>query len=256
MTEPGRPLGPLAGQVALVTGASSGLGRATAVALAQAGADVALLARGQHDLEQAAAEVERAGGRGLVLVADLADAEELTGAVAQVVEAFGRVDVLVNAAGTDVPAPVAELAVQDFDRVLAVNLRAPFVLAKAVVPHMRAAGGGTIVNVSSVAGKRGWANAAAYCASKFALTGLTQALAAEGRADGIRACVLYPGAMATSWGVWSPTERERAQGQRPPARTALPPQEVAALVVWLVAAPAELVLNEAIVSPLEEQGWP
>ncbi len=256
MTEPGTPVGSLAGRVALVTGASSGLGRATAVALAQAGADVAVLARGQHDLEQAAAEVARAGGRGLVVVADLADAQALVGAVARVVEALGRVDVLVNAAGTDVPGPVAELAVQDFDRVVAVNLRAPFVLAKAVLPHMRAAGGGTIVNVSSVAGKRGWAGAAAYCASKFALTGLTQALAAEGRADGIRACVLYPGAMATSWGVWSPAERERTLGERPPARRALPPQEVAALIVWLAAAPAALVVNEAVVSPLEEQGWP
>jgi NAD(P)-dependent dehydrogenase (short-subunit alcohol dehydrogenase family) len=256
VTEPQHALEPLAGQVALVTGASSGLGRATAVALAQAGAEVALLARGQHDLEQAAAEVEGTGRRGLVVVAELADAQALVGAVARVVDTFGRVDVLVNAAGTDVPAPVAELAVQDFDRVLAVNLRAPFVLAKAVVPHMRAAGGGTIVNVSSVAGKRGWAGAAAYCASKFALTGLTQALAAEGRAHGIRACVLYPGAMATSWGVWSPDEREQAQGGRPPARTALPPQEVAALIVWLAAAPSELVLNEAVVSPLEEQGWP
>jgi NAD(P)-dependent dehydrogenase (short-subunit alcohol dehydrogenase family) len=256
VTEPQHALGPMAGRVALVSGASSGLGRATAVALAQAGADVALLARGQPDLEQAAAEVERAGRRALVLVADLADAQALTGAVARVVEAFGRVDVLVNAAGTDVPAPVAELAVSDWDRVLAVNLRAPFVLAKAAFPHMRAAGGGTVVNVSSVAGKRGWANAAAYCASKFGLTGLTQALAAEGRAHGIRACMLYPGAMATSWGVWSPDERERAQGGRPPASEALPPQEVAALVVWIVTAPAELVLNEAVVSPLEEQGWP
>jgi NAD(P)-dependent dehydrogenase (short-subunit alcohol dehydrogenase family) len=256
VTEPGRSGGPLAGRVGLVTGASSGLGRATAVALAEAGADVALLARGQDDLEQAAAEVVGVGRRGLVLVADLADAQALAGAVARVVEAFGRIDVLVNAAGTDVPGPVAELALESWDRVVAVNLRAPFVLAKAVVPHMRAAGGGTIVNVSSVAGKRGWAGAAAYCASKFGLTGLTQALAAEGRADGIRACVLYPGAMATSWGVWSPTAREGAQGERPPARRALPPQQVAELIVWLAAAPAELVLNEAVVSPLEEQGWP
>jgi NAD(P)-dependent dehydrogenase (short-subunit alcohol dehydrogenase family) len=139
---------------------------------------------------------------------------------------------------------------------LAVNLRAPFVLARAVFPHMRASGRGTIVNVSSVAGKRGWANAAAYCASKFALTGLTQALAAEGRQHGIRACVLYPGAMATSWGVWSPAARGTARGERPPASKALPPQGVAALIVWIAAAPAELVLNEAIVSPLEEQGWP
>src|SRR6266498_2963179 len=194
VTEPRRPVGPLDGQVALVTGASSGLGRATAVAIALAGA-----------------EVRRVGGRALVLVADLADAEALVGAVARAVDAFGRIDVLVNAAGTDVPGPVAELTVQDWDRVLAVNLRAPFVLAKAALPHMRAAGRGTIVNVSSVAGKRGWANAAAYCASKFALTGLTQALAAEGRPHGIRACVIYPGAMATSWGVWSPAARATAR---------------------------------------------
>jgi NAD(P)-dependent dehydrogenase (short-subunit alcohol dehydrogenase family) len=249
-------VGPLAGRVALVTGASSGLGRATAVAVAQAGADVGLLARGRGDLEQVAAEVGRVGGRALVLVADLARSEELTGAVARVVEAFGRVDVLVNAAGTGTPGPVAELAVEDWDRVQAVNLRAPFVLAKAVLPHMRAAGHGTIVNVSSVAGKRGWANAGAYCASKFGLTGLTQALAAEGSAHGIRACVVYPGAMATSWGVWSPAERRAASLDRPTATTALPPEEVAALIVWIAAAPPELVLNEAIVSPLQEQGWP
>jgi NAD(P)-dependent dehydrogenase (short-subunit alcohol dehydrogenase family) len=103
---------------------------------------------------------------------------------------------------------VIELGVDDWDQVLAVNLRAPFVLAKAVFPHMRQAGRGTIVNVSSVAGKRGWANAAAYRASKFGLSGLTQALAVEGRPHGVRACVLDPGAMATNWGVWSAVARE------------------------------------------------
>jgi len=176
MLEPGRAAGPLDGQVALITGSSSGLGKATAIALAQAGADVALLARGKDDLERAAAEVTPVGRRALVLVADLTLAEELTEAVDQMLERFGRVDVLVNAAGTDRPGPVIELGVDDWDQVLAVNLRAPFVLAKAVFPRMRQAGRGTIVNVSSVAGKRGWANAAAYCASKFGLSGLTQAL--------------------------------------------------------------------------------
>ena len=121
---------------------------------------------------------------------------------------------------------------------------------------MAGAGQGTIVKVSSVAGKRGWANASAYCASKFALTGFTQALAAEARPHGVRACVVYPGAMATHWGTWS--AEERAAGERDMAgpRQALPPERVADLIAWIAAAPAELVLNETIVSPLDERGWP
>jgi 3-oxoacyl-[acyl-carrier protein] reductase len=142
----------LTGQAALVTGASSGLGRATAVALAHAGADVALLARSGADLQRVAREIgEGTGRRALPLPLDLADEEALLAAVDHAVAAFGRVDVLVNAAGTDAPGSVEELAFPDWDRVLAVNLRAPFVLAKAVFPHMRQAGRGTIANVSSVA---------------------------------------------------------------------------------------------------------
>jgi NAD(P)-dependent dehydrogenase (short-subunit alcohol dehydrogenase family) len=254
MTE--QTAGVLVGQVALVTGASSGLGRATAVALAQAGADVALLARSKPDLQQAVDEIEAVGCEGLALPVDLANAEQVTDAVARTLAAFGRIDVLVNAAGTDVPGPVAELATEDWDRVLHVNLRAPFVLAKAVFPQMQQARRGTIINVSSVAGKRGWANAAAYCASKFGLTGFTQALAAEGKVHGIRACIVYPGGMATNWGVWSPDERHAPQRETPSRTKALPPSEVAALIVWIAAAPPELVLNEAIVSPIEEGGWP
>ena len=246
----------LIGQAALVTGASSGLGRATAVALAQAGADVALLARSQEELERVAREIaEATGRRALPLPLDLANEAALLAAVAAAAEAFGRVDVLVNAAGTDVPGTAEELAIPDWDRVLAVNLRAPFVLAKAVFLHMRRTGRGTIVNISSVAGKRGWANASAYCASKFGLTGLTQSLAAEGKPHGIRACVLYPGGMATRWGDWS-SEQRAAERSEPPPTKALPPEEVAALIVWIASAPPELVLNEAVVSPLEEGGWP
>ncbi len=247
----------LTGQTALVTGASSGLGRATAIALAQAGADIALLARSEDDLKQVAQEIgEVTGRRALPLPLDLADEAALLAAAARTAAVFGRIDVLVNAAGTDVPGPVEELAISDWDRVLAVNLRAPFALAKAVFPHMRRAGRGTIVNISSVAGKRGWANASAYCAAKFGLTGLTQALAAEGKPHGIRACILYPGGMATQWGTWEPEERAAVKPEPPPVTKALPPEEVAALIVWLASAPPELVLNEAVVSPLEEAGWP
>lgn len=246
----------LAGQVAIVTGASSGLGRATAIALAQAGAHVALLARSEGALRLVGEEIVATGQQRLVLPLDLADEAALLGGVARTVEAFGRVDLLVNAAGTDIPGPITQLTSAGWDFVQAVNLRAPFVLAKAVFPLMRAVGRGTIVNISSVAGKRGWANAAAYCAAKFGLSGFTQALAAEGKPHGIRACILYPGGMATNWGTWSPDERERQERVALPPTKALPPREVAALIVWIAAAPPELVLNEAIVSPLEEEGWP
>jgi NAD(P)-dependent dehydrogenase (short-subunit alcohol dehydrogenase family) len=121
---------------------------------------------------------------------------------------------------------------------------------------MRDAGRGTIVNVSSVAGKRGWANASAYCASKFALAGFTQALAAEGKAHGIRACVIFPGGMATAWGSWSRVERQALPREASPAERALPPEDIAGLIVWIAAAPKELVLNEVIATPLDEQGWP
>ncbi len=221
MSEAGTETGSLEGKAALVTGASSGLGRATAIALAWSGADVALVARSEEELEGTEQEVSKVGRRALVLPTDLANAEEIAAAVERTVGEFRRVDVLVNAAGTDAPGTVEELDVGGWDRTLSVNLRAPFLLSKAVFPHMRGANGGIIVNVSSVAGKKGWANASAYCASKFGLTGLAEALADEGRGHGIRALVLYPGAMATNWGPSPPKSARGANRTRPrrPARS-------------------------------------
>ena len=245
-------------RVAIITGATSGLGRAAALRLARDGFRVAALARGEGDLAALEREIRERGGVAVGRPVDLADASEAQAAVSAVAATWGRVDVLVNAAGTDVPGTVEETSVDDWDRTLGVNLRAPFVLSKAAFPHLRAAGGGTIVNVSSVAGLRGWAGAGAYCASKFGLTGFTQSLAAEGRPHGIRACVLYPGAMATSWGAWSPDDRD-GSGAQPadrPADEALPPDQVADLIAWIVAAPGGLVLNQVTVTPLHEQGWP
>lgn len=245
----------LAGQVAFVTGASSGLGRATALALARAGASIALVARSVSDLASVADEVRRNGRPALPVACDLADADDLAQAVARAKEELGPVRVLVNAAATDAPGSVSELSVAEWDRVLAVNLRAVFLLSRLVVPDMAQAGQGTIINVSSVAGKRGWANASAYCASKFALTGFTQALGAEVRSHGIRTCVVYPGAMATHWGAWSAEERD-AQQRPSGSRDALAPETVAAFIAWIATAPPELVLDEAIVTPLDEQGYP
>lgn len=244
----------LQGKRAVVTGGSSGLGRATAVALADAGADVAVLARGSDELEQTCTAVRERGRRALGLTVDLADADAGLAAADEAARELGGADILVNAAGTDVPGPVSALSTADWDRVLNVNLRASFLLVKALWRHLVAANGATIVNVSSVAGRRGWADAAAYCAAKFGLTGFTQALAAEGKPHRMRVAVIYPGAMDTNWGVWDPAQRDTSTPTVP--ADALPPEQVAQLIVWMAAAPPDLVLNEATVTPLTEQGWP
>jgi NAD(P)-dependent dehydrogenase (short-subunit alcohol dehydrogenase family) len=253
MSEPGYETGSLEGKVALVTGASSGLGRATAIALARAGADVALVARSQEELDSAKEEVSKVVRRALTLAVDLASDADTAGVVERTVEALSRIDMLVNAAATDAPGTVEELDVEGWDRTLAVNLRAPFLLSKAAFPHMREAGGGMIVNISSVAGKKGWANASAYCASKFGLTGFTEALADEGKEHGIRAIVLYPGAMATNWGAFTPKERqEEGEPKEASPTRVLAPERVADLIAWLAASPPEFVLTEGLVLPIEE----
>ena len=243
----------LEGRAALVTGASSGQGRATAISLARAGADVAIVARSEEELENLREEITEIGRQALTLPVDLASVNEPAEAVGRTVEELGCIDVLVNAAGTDAPGTVEELNIEGWDRTLAVNLRAPFLLSKAAFPHMREAGGGTIINISSVAGKKGWANASAYCASKFGLTRFTEALADEGKGYGIRAMVLYPGAMATNWGAFSPEERqEEGEPTNASPTRVLPPERVADLIVWLAASPPEFVLTEGIVLPIGE----
>ena len=162
----------------------------------------------------------------------------------------------VNAAATDVPGSAEELSVPDWERVVAVNLTAPFALSKAAMVHMRHGGGGLVVNISSVAGRRGWAGASAYCATKFALTGLTQSLAAEGHADRIRVCVLYPWAMNTSWGMFDPTQPRPTPVEPDDECESLDPAVVADLIAWMATAPGQPVLNEVTVTPLHESGWP
>jgi NAD(P)-dependent dehydrogenase (short-subunit alcohol dehydrogenase family) len=242
------------GQLAMVTGASSGLGEATAVRLAELGARVALLARSESGLDRVAARISGAGGAAFALPADLADPDAVVAAAGRVISSAGRPRVLVNAAATDAPGPAEEMPVADWQRVIAVNLTAPFLLSRAVFPHMRAAGGGIIVNVSSVAGRRGWASASAYCATKFGLTGLTQTLAAEGAPHSIRVVCLYPGAMATRWGTWSAADRD--QPRRTAPEDSLPPEDVAGYIAWLVCAPAHVIVTEAVIAPIRERGWP
>ena len=192
--------GPLLGKVAFITGASRGIGRGLALALARAGADVALAARTAPDLEAAAGEIRQLGRAALVCPADMRRAEDVDAAVRRAVERFGRIDILVNNAGLGHFGPVDELPVERFDEMLEVNLRAPFLCTRAVVPVMKRQGGGTILNVASVAGLVGNPNLSGYNATKFGLMGFSEACMLELRHHDIKVAVLCPGSTATDFG--------------------------------------------------------
>jgi meso-butanediol dehydrogenase / (S,S)-butanediol dehydrogenase / diacetyl reductase len=179
-------------RVALVTGAGRGIGRAIALALARAGADVALTARTRSELDDVARAVVALGRRAAVFEADLAERTAPADVAARAAEALGPVDVLVNNAGVDASGPLQRIEDATWDTVLAVNVTAPFLLVRALLPGMYARGFGRVLNVASIAGKVGLRYGAAYSASKHALVGLTRSLAAECGRKGVTANALCP----------------------------------------------------------------
>lgn len=190
----------MSGKAALVTGAGGGLGQATAVALAKAGADVCIVDVKADGLSETAAQVEALGRKALAHVADLSVAENCEESVDATVSAFGRLDALCNVAGILKLANSHEMALDDWNLVMAVNLTAPFLLSKAAIPHLLKSHG-AIVNVTSLAAHIGEAYAAAYCASKGGLAQLTKAMAMEYLKTPIRINAISPGGMATPIGA-------------------------------------------------------
>lgn len=184
----------MSGRAALVTGAASGLGRATARKLAEAGADLCLVDVNQAGLEETAGLI---GGAPVLHTADLADPDACAGAVAAAVQGFGRLDALCNVAGVFKFAHATDLPRGDWDRIIAINLSAPFFLSQAAIPHL-IEGNGAIVNVASSAAFIGEAYAAAYCASKAGLAQMTKAMAMEFAHKPIRINAVAPGGMMTN----------------------------------------------------------
>ena len=223
----------LDGKVILITGASRGVGRATALLLARHGANVALLARGAAELQAAVRAVDEAAGRdcALALPADVADEAAVRAAVAQAVARFGGLDALVNNAGIGRYGPTEDYALADWRATLDVNLTGAFICAQAVLPHLRARGGGAIIAIASGAAHRGYANLAAYCASKFGLRGLMQALAAEYGDAGIRCSTLSPGSILTDFGPRSLAEKRETGAKY------LRPEDVADAILYLLIQP-------------------
>jgi NAD(P)-dependent dehydrogenase (short-subunit alcohol dehydrogenase family) len=219
----------LEGKHALVTGGGRGLGASICKELADAGAKVIAA-----DLNPPAS--------GLKL--DISDEH----AVAKAIGALDRLDILVNNAGVDFTLPIEELSVAQWDQVMRVNLRAPFVLAKHAARLMRTQGGGQIVNVASTAAKRAWPNASAYHASKWGLLGLSHALHAELRPHRIRVSAVVAGGMRT------PFLLDRFPGLDPGVLQ--DPANVAKTVRWLLTLPEESVIPEVMVIPMRESSWP
>ena len=187
----------LHGKVAIVTGASQGLGRAMAVGLAETGADLILVARGEAGLEETKGLVEAAGQRAIVVAGDVTDQATAPAAIAAALEAFGRVDILINNAGIYLGHPIEEFQAEDWEKVLAVNLMGAYRFAAAVAGPFKEQGSGKVLNISSVLGTFGVGEATAYSAAKAGMMGFTRSLAVEWAPHGIQVNALAPGLFNT-----------------------------------------------------------
>jgi NAD(P)-dependent dehydrogenase (short-subunit alcohol dehydrogenase family) len=231
----------LAGKVAVVTGAGSGIGRAAATLFTQEGASVAIVDIAARAAKQAAREIAGAGGAALAVSADVTDAVQVDEAFRQVTGEFGRVDVLYNNAGVNSSGSVIDATEDDWDRCFAVNAKGTFLCSRAAARLMVAAGGGSIINQGSVAAVVGIANFASYCASKGAVVALTRSMSVDLAPRGVRVNVICPGTVYTP--LMEPLLRARGQGDlaaglaltaaKYPIGRLGTPEEIAAVALFL-----------------------
>ena len=240
----------LSGKVALVTGASSGIGEAAARALAAAGAAVAVSARRKERLEALVERIAAAGGRAIALPGDVAREADATRAVEDTVARLGRIDVLVNSAGVNEAGGVEALELEKWRKVIDINLMGTLYCCKAAIGPMKAQGGGDIINISSTAGRRAAAAFAAYSTSKFGLTGLSESLRQEVGGAGIRVCIIEPGATTTeiAESITDPTMREviRAHVGKEGAMAA---SDIADAILFVVTLPPRANVSQMLIRP-------
>ena len=231
----------LDGKVAVVTGASKGIGKAIASAFAAAGAKVVLAARTRETLEQVAADLRESGAEAMAVPTDVTDAAAVQRLIEKTLEVYERVDILVNNAGVGYFGPVIDFAPDDWDAVLNSNLKAVYLCAKSVLPQMFAQDGGQIINVLSIAAKVAFEASAAYCAAKAGALALTKVLAAEVRQQNIRVTAVLPGSVHTPF--WEDVP------EPPDFEQMLKPEHVAGTVISVCQQPLGMVTEEIVVMP-------
>jgi len=230
--------GALSGKVALITGAGRGIGKYIALLFAREGADVILAARTKSDLERVADEINKFGRKSLVVPTDISDANQVDNLVKQSLDMFGRIDVLVNNAGLGIFSKVAESNIEDFDKMVAVNLRGLYLCTRAVLPSMIEKKSGVIVNISSLAGKNAIVGGACYCATKWAVIGFSRSLMLEVREHNIRVITICPGSVNTSF-----SDRSRN------ADKILQPEDVAEVALVAIMMPERAMVSELDIRP-------
>jgi NADP-dependent 3-hydroxy acid dehydrogenase YdfG len=241
---------PLAGRVALVVGASSGIGEGAAVALAQAGAAVAISARRAERIEELARRIVADGGQALALPGDVTDEPVAERLVAQTLERFGRLDILVNSAGINRHGGVEDADTAEWRRVIDINLMATLYVCKAVIGPMRAQGGGDIINVTSLSARHAAALFGAYSASKHGVAALTEGLRQEVGAAGIRVCAIEPGGTRTevAEGITDPGIRAFIQDYVS-KEGVLTPEDIGAAIVFIASLPARANVSRIRIRP-------
>jgi 3-oxoacyl-[acyl-carrier protein] reductase len=228
-------------QIAVVTGAGRGIGRAIAIELGRLGAQVILAARSRTELEETAGKI---GANASIIPTDVRKKDELHRLFDQVFTAIGPVDILVNAAGLGIFAPVVDFKDEDFETVMETNLRGIFLTSRFVLPSMIERNRGHIINIASIAGKVGSANRAVYCASKFGVVGFTESLAEEVRQYGIRVSVICPGSTNTGFSSNEGVAKARER--------MLQPEDVAHAVRMLVTQAPNSFISEIIMRPTKK----
>ncbi len=237
----------LASKVAIVTGASRGIGRAISVALAQEAATVVLAARSIQKLQETADQVTKAGGKAEIVVTELTEEESIKDLVKVTHEKFSRLDILVNNAGVTHSAKLEETATEDWERCMQVNVRAPFILCREALPLLKKSQAGYIINIASVVGVKGYPLQSAYTSSKHALRGMTISLAEELKGSNIRVHLLCPGGVDT----------ELVQKVRPDIKKdeLMQPEEIAELVLYLVTHKGNAVIDELHIRRATSTPW-